>query len=151
MILPYQVLRAFVDQHRDRLGVESICRVLQIARPVTAGMRRSSLTPNYVDALIPEIQRVWDTNMQRYGAMKFWKQLRREGTGVARCTVERLMCRAGLQGIRRGQVVRTTVPGDTSLCPLDRVQRQFHADPAMGVGLHLCLDLARLAVRGLRD
>lgn len=43
-------------------------------------------------------------------------------------TVERLMRRAGLQGIRRGQVVRTTVAGDKSLCPLDRVQRQFQAD-----------------------
>lgn len=66
--------------------------------------------------------------MQCYGAMKVWKQLRREGTEVARCTVERLMRRAGLQGIRRGQVMRTTVAGDKSLCPLDRVQRQFHAD-----------------------
>ncbi len=80
------------------------------------------------DALILEIQRVWDANMQCYGAVKVWKQLRREGIEAARCTVERLMRRAGLQGIRRGQVVRTTVAGDKALCPLDRVQRQFHAD-----------------------
>jgi transposase InsO family protein len=80
------------------------------------------------DALILEIQRVWDDNMQCYGAVKVWKQLRREGIEVAKCTVERLMRRIGLQGIRRGQVVRTTVAGDKSLCPLDRVQRQFHAD-----------------------
>ena len=66
--------------------------------------------------------------MQCYGAVKVWKQLRREGIEVAKCTVERLMRRVGLQGIRRGQVVRTTVAGDKSLCPLDRVQRQFHAD-----------------------
>ena len=71
---------------------------------------------------------MWDTNMQCYGAVKVWKQLRREGIEAARCTVERLMRRAGLQGIRRGQVVRTTVAGDKSLCPLDRVQRQFQAD-----------------------
>lgn len=38
------------------------------------------------------------------------------------------MRRAGLQGIRRGQIVQTTVAGDKALCPLDRVQRQFHAD-----------------------
>jgi len=74
-----------------------------------------------------EVQRVWDANMQCYGAVKVWKQLRREGIEAARCTVERLMRRAGLQGIRRGQAVRTTVAGDKSLCPLDRVQRQFHA------------------------
>jgi len=80
------------------------------------------------DALTLEIQRVWDANMQCYGAVKVWKQLRREGIEVARCTVERLMRRAGLQGIRRGQIVQTTVAGDKALCPLDRVQRQFHAD-----------------------
>jgi len=78
--------------------------------------------------LILEIQRVWDANMQCYGAVKVWKQLRREGIEAARCTVERLMRQAGLQGIRRGQVVCTTVAGDKALCPLARVQRQFHAD-----------------------
>ena len=56
-----------------------------------------------------EIQCVWDTNRQCYGAVKVWKQLRREGIEIARCTVERLMRRAGLHRIRRGQVVRTTV------------------------------------------
>jgi putative transposase len=80
------------------------------------------------DTLIPEIQRLCDANMQCYGAVKVWKQLGLEGIGAARCTVERLMRRAGLQGIRRGRVVRTTVAGDKSLCPLDRVQRQFYAD-----------------------
>jgi putative transposase len=45
------------------------------------------------DALIPEIQRVWETNMQCYGAVKVWKQLRREGIEIAKCTVERVMPR----------------------------------------------------------
>ncbi|NKQ09978.1 IS3 family transposase [Pseudomonas sp. SST3] len=132
---PHQVLRAFVDQHRDRLGVESICRVLQIApsgyRRHVAQQRNPALRccrAQRDDALTLEIQRVWDANMQCYGAVKVWKQLRREGIEVARCTVERLMRRAGLQGIRRGQIVQTTVAGDKALCPLDRVQRQFHAD-----------------------
>lgn len=66
--------------------------------------------------------------MRCYGAVKVWKQLRREGIEAARCTVERLMRQVGLQGIRRGQVVWITVAGDKSLFPLDRVQRQFHAD-----------------------
>ena len=43
-------------------------------------------------------------------------------------TVERLMRRTELQDIRRGQIVRTTVAIDKSICPLDRVQRQLHAD-----------------------
>jgi len=74
-----------------------------------------------------DIQRVWDENMQCYGVVKVWKQLHRERINVARCTVQRLMRRLGLQGVRRGQVIRTTVPDGTLVCPLDKVNRQFHA------------------------
>lgn len=66
--------------------------------------------------------------MQVYGADKVWRQLNREGVRVARCTVERLMRRLGLEGVRRGKVVRTTVPDRMVPCPLDRVHRQFKAD-----------------------
>ena len=62
------------------------------------------------ELLIPHIKRVWDANMQVYGADKVWRQMNREGTPVARCTVERLMRRLGLQGARRGKTIRTTVP-----------------------------------------
>lgn len=78
--------------------------------------------------LIPIIQRVWHTNMQVYGADKVWQQLHRQGIVVARCTVERLMRCQGLQGVRRGKVVRTTVPNKALPCPPDRVKRQFKAD-----------------------
>jgi putative transposase len=40
--------------------------------------------------LLPEVQRVYEQNLRVYGADKVWRQLRREGTAVARCTVERL-------------------------------------------------------------
>ncbi|ABI59867.1 Integrase, catalytic region [Nitrosomonas eutropha C91] len=80
------------------------------------------------DKLLPQIQRVWQTNMQVYGADKVWRQLKREDVQVARCTVERLMKRLGLKGARRGKVVRTTVPDKALTCPLDRVNRQFKAD-----------------------
>lgn len=65
--------------------------------------------------------------MQVYGAGKIWRQMNREGIPVARCTVERLMGRLGLEGIRRGKVVRTTIPDKSVSCPLDRVNRQFRA------------------------
>lgn len=80
------------------------------------------------DALMPEIKRIWHANMGVYGADKVWKQMNREGIAVARCTVERLMRRLGLQGVRRGKVVRTTIPDGKAPCPLDRVNRQFKAD-----------------------
>ena len=66
--------------------------------------------------------------MQVYGADKVWRQLGREGTVVARCTVERLMRRLGLRGVMRGKVVRTTISDSKAPCPLDRVNRQFKAD-----------------------
>jgi len=74
------------------------------------------------------MRRVWDNNMQVYGADKVWKQMNREGIRVARCTVERLMRSMGLQGARRGKGVRTTVPDVNAPCPFDRVNRNFRAD-----------------------
>ena len=80
------------------------------------------------DTLMPKIERVWQSNRQVYGADKVWKQMKREGCCIARCTVERLMKRLGLQGVRRGKVVRTTISDMKAPCPLDRVNRQFKAD-----------------------
>ena len=62
-----------------------------------------------------------------HGARKVWRQLRREGVAVARCTVERLMRAMGLRGAVRGKTVKTTVQNPAAPCPLDRVRRQFHA------------------------
>jgi len=128
-------LRTFVDAHRATFGVEPICKVLQVA---PSGYRRHAALAREPhrrcarakrDALLlPEIERVWQGNMQVYGADKVWKQLDREGMTVARCTVERLMRRLGLRGVVRGKVVRTTVSDGKAPCPLDRVNRQFRAE-----------------------
>lgn len=80
------------------------------------------------DVLMPENQRVWHANFQVYGADKVWRQLNREEVPVARCTVERLMKRLGLEGARRGKVIKTTQPDKSVPCPLDRVNRQFRAE-----------------------
>ena len=112
-----------------------MCKVLQIApsgyRCHAARQRKPELLcarAKRDEALMPQIQAVWQVNMQVYGADKVWHQMNREGTKVARCTVERLMRRLGLHGVRRGKVVRTTVPDKAAPCPLDRVNRQFKAD-----------------------
>ncbi len=55
-------------------------------------------------------KRVWNTHRRLYGADTVCHPLNREGIVVARCTVERLLKQRGLQGARRGKVVRTTVP-----------------------------------------
>ena len=129
------MMKEFVDQHRHTHGVEPICKVLQIApsgyRRHAAHRRDPALRcarARRDDSLIPQIGRVWQVNMQVYGVDKLWKQLNRDGIRVARCTVERLMKRLGLQGVRRGKVVRTTISDKAAPCPLDRVNRQFKAD-----------------------
>lgn len=78
--------------------------------------------------LKPHVHRVWQENHRVYGADKVWRQLTREAIAVARCTVERLMQIQGLQGVRRGKRVRTTVADDMASRPLDRVNRQFRAN-----------------------
>ena len=127
-------MNAFIDEHRARCGVEPICTALQVApsayRRHAARQRHPALLPQRAkrDALLlPEVRRVFDQNLQVYGADKVWRQLLREGLVVARCTVERLMRLAGLRGVRRGKSVRTTVPDTKAPCPLDRVNRQFEA------------------------
>ena len=77
--------------------------------------------------LIDEIERVYDENYRAYGARKVWRQLNREGIRVARCTVERLMCLYGLEGIRRGKKHKTTVLDENAPRPADLVDRQFEA------------------------
>ena len=79
------------------------------------------------DCESPRDCRVWDENRGVYGARKVWKQLNREWILVGRCTVERLMKKQGIQGIRRGRRHRTTIPSDLADKPLDLVNRQFVA------------------------
>lgn len=46
------------------------------------------------------------------GIEKVWRQLDREGIGVDRDRVARLMQELGLEGVVRGKRKRTTVPGE---------------------------------------
>ena len=123
---------AFIDEHRKAYGVEPICKVLPTA-PSTyydhlAKRRdpsRRSLRTQRDTALKVEIRRVFEESFSVYGARKVWRQLRREGFEVARCTVSRLMRAMGLAGAVRGKSVRTTRPDRLAPCPLDRVKRDF--------------------------
>ena len=89
---------AFIDDHRAVHGVESICKVLQVAPSgyyarlvVRADPAKASARQQRDATLRPKIQKVWNDNWQVYGVRKAWRQLRREGEAVARCTVARLM------------------------------------------------------------
>jgi putative transposase len=125
---------AFIDEHRARHGVEPICRVLPIAPSTYHAHAARRADPGKLPAraqrditLTAEIRRVYEENFRVYGIRKVWRQLLREGTVVARCTVARLMRTMGLQGVVRGKRVRTTISNAAAPCPLDRVNRQFNA------------------------
>lgn len=126
----------FIDTHRDRRteglvwGVEPTCRALEVA-PSTyyaAKARPASARAARDEQLKAEVKRVYAENRCVYGADKVWAQLNREGTRVARCTVERLMRQLGLKGVRRGRAFSvTTITDDLLGRPSDKVERQFVA------------------------
>ena len=139
---------AFIDAHRAVHGVEPICKVLPIAPSTYRAHAARRADPSKAPArsrsdaeLSVAIRRVWDANFQVYGVRKVWRQLRREGIDVARCTVARLMKQMGLKGATRGKAVRTTISDKAAPCPpcggsgsgteprepADRVNRRFQA------------------------
>ena len=130
---------AFIEDHRADHGVEPICRVLPIA-PATfydnmakrADPSRLSDRAKRDEHLKPEIERVFEQNLKVYGVRKVWRQMHREGFEIARCTVARLMKDIGIEGVIRGKKPTTTFQDKALPCPLDRVNRQFHA-PAPNV------------------
>jgi transposase InsO family protein len=127
-------MTALIDEHCAEYGVEPICRVLPIA-PSTYHERvaqrrdpeRLSDRARRDQDLKPEVVRVFAENFGVYGVRKVWRQMNREGFAVARCTIARLMRDLGLQGVIRGKPVRTTISNKAAPCPLDHVNRQFHA------------------------
>src|ERR1700731_334302 len=125
---------AFIDDHREAYGVEPICKVLPIAPSTYRAHAAKRADPAKLSARAKqdairkiEIRRVFAENFDVYGVRKVWRQLRREGEDIARCTVERLMRSMGLQGVIRGKPVKTTISDKAAPCPLDHVKRQFRA------------------------
>lgn len=125
---------SFIDEHRDQYGVEPICQVLPIAPSVYYERKAREADPRLLPPrqrrdgeLRGEIRRVWEENYRVYGSVKVWKELKRQGIVVARCTVERLMAEMGLRGVVRGRTCRTTRPDPRADLLPDLVQRRFTA------------------------
>jgi putative transposase len=119
----------YIDQHRDRFGVEPICRVLQVAPSsyYAARSRQPSARASSDAELGPKVLKVFNDNYRVYGARKIWRQLHREGMGVGRDRVARLMRKLGIAGVVRGKPRRTTVPDPAAARAPDLVQRRFTA------------------------
>ena len=127
-----QMMFSYIDNHRDRFGVEPVCKQLPIAPSTYYDHKARQRDPEErserarrEERLMPEIQRVWAENFRLYGTRKVWLQLKRDGVDVARCTVARLMKTLGIEGIRRGRRRVTTIPGKDVDRPRDAVNRDF--------------------------
>jgi putative transposase len=122
----------FVDEHRDEFGVDPICQVLEFPTSTYYSARNRAEQPSTraVDdeKAVKEIRRVWEKSGKRYGVRKVYRQLRREGIAVARCTVERLMRAHDMSGVcAKRRRPRTTIPGPAGGRPVDLVDRDFRA------------------------
>ena len=122
-------MSAFIDAHRVRLGVEPICRELEVS--VSAYRARRTRPPSdrtLRDAfLLAQIRRVHAESGDVYGQLKVWDELNESGIAVARCTIERLMRRYGIVGVGPAKTKKTTLPGERPVAAPDLVKRNFTA------------------------
>jgi len=125
------VLVGFIDEHRVQLGVEPICRALQIAPSTYYAAKRREVAPSRAvrDAALMQVLMVlWVANRKVYGAHKLWKAARRAGHDIGRDQVARLMRELGIEGIsRRRKRVFTTVQDPDAVRAPDLVNRNFKA------------------------
>lgn len=125
----------FIDEHKDRFGVEAICRTLgatQCGFITSRGYRAAKTRPvsarSLRDAVLgEELRRIHAENYGVYGYRKMWHAMRRAGWEIGRDQVARLMKAAGLTGVRRGRKPVTTRPSIEPDHRPDLVKRQFVA------------------------
>jgi len=125
----------FIDEHRDRFGVEFLCRTLRAAvrgfitsRGYRAAKRRVPSARHLRDEiLVPEIKRIHKKNYSVYGARKMQAKLQREGWQIGRDQTARIMKLAGVRGVRRSKKVYTTKSDPTHALPGDKVERRFYS------------------------
>ncbi|HEV8174912.1 MAG TPA: IS3 family transposase [Actinoplanes sp.] len=125
----------FVDEHKDRFGVEPLIGVLRgtdagflsVSGYYAAKTRPPSARAIADAALAKPITAVHEANYSVYGVRKMHDALRREDVPIGRDHLARLMRRLGLAGVRRGKPKRTTIADTAAARPADLVRRQFSA------------------------
>jgi putative transposase len=121
---------AFIDAHRERFGVEPICRTLDVSASAYYQRAAGKRCPRAVEdeRLLDRIRELHAANYYAYGYRRMWKALRRAGETAPRCQVQRLMRAHGIQGAkRRGRRWPTTRPDPDAHRRPDLVQRDFTA------------------------
>ena len=121
----------FVDEHRDRFGVEPIVSVLRatdagflsVSGYYAAKTRPPSARQVADKAWCEQIRAVHEANYSVYGVRKMHDALQRAGAEIGRDHLARLMRELGLQGVRRGWPKRTTIADSNAARPADLVRR----------------------------
>ncbi len=123
-------MSAFIEEHRERFGVEPICSTLGVSVSAyyeRASGRRSARSMED-ERLLDRICELHEANYCAYGYRRTWKALLRAGENVGRDRVRRLMRQHRIQGAkRRGKPWRTTKADPKATRSPDLVQRDFTA------------------------
>jgi transposase-like protein len=106
--LPSDVAERLKALERENRELRQANEILRYHDHVAKRRDPSRLSVRANEALKVEVRRVFEENFRVYGVGKVWRQLRREGFDIARCTVSRLMRQMGLEGVIRGKPIRTT-------------------------------------------
>lgn len=128
------MIASYIDAHKDRFGVDPICRVLtehgMAIAPSTyyAAKQVPVSAAELADAYAANaVLDCWTANRGVYGVRKLWHALRREGHQLGRDQVGRLMSIVGISGAIRGEHrTRTTRPDGRAARHPDLVQRGWH-------------------------
>ena len=125
-----EVIVSFIDENRSELGVEPVCRELQVATSTYYAAKSRALSARAVRdaALMATLVSLWTANFKVYGVRKLWRAAKRAGEDVGRDQVARLMRLAGIEGLRRGKKKKTTKPDPGADRHPDLVGRNFKAD-----------------------
>lgn len=140
------MIMGFIDTMRaEGHAVESVCRVLReqgcqvAARTYRAWRTASPAARTVSDASVIDVVRAaaWaidHAGVRRltpeglYGRRKMTALVRRSAPDASRGSVDRAMRTLGLQGVRRGRGVRTTVPAKDGRRAGDLLDRNFTAE-----------------------
>jgi putative transposase len=121
---------SFIEEHRQRFGVEPICRALEVSASAYYERRTGRRSARAIEdeRLLGRIREVHERNYCAYGYRRMSIALKREGEGVGKGRVQRLMREAEIQGAkRRGKPWRTTKPDPLAQRRPDLVERDFSA------------------------
>jgi transposase InsO family protein len=122
---------AYVHEHRERFGVEPICRTLGVSASAFYHRQTGQRSARQLEdeRLLEVIRETHKRNYEAYGYRRTWKALLRAGEQAPRCQVQRLMAANGIRGAkRRGKPWRTTTPDPQGTRRPDLVERDFTAE-----------------------